>query len=102
MSNQTFCTFAAPSKWYTFRLQSGILFDYYLQAIYCAIFSQYQEFAQFRIEQVGDGGAGRLEVAPKSVYIGCVLIVGVRLKQLYFSVLGELAKVCTPTKKAPF
>ena len=33
MSNQTFCTFAAPSKWYTFRLQSGILFDYYLHTI---------------------------------------------------------------------
>ena len=36
MSNQTFCTFAAPSKWYTFRLQSGILFDYYLQFAYSA------------------------------------------------------------------
>ena len=37
MSNQTFCTFAAPSKWYTFRLQSGILFDYYLQWSGCLI-----------------------------------------------------------------
>lgn len=47
MSNQTFSTFAAPSKWYTFRLQSGILFDYYLHTV---ALKQYVESIQLNTE----------------------------------------------------